>query len=64
MKIDISTIPENKIFDDYPKGTTFVHKEHPPRYILEPFEIISPKDPRYETALTRGQVEKLISNGK
>ena len=36
MKIDISTIPENKTFDDYPKGTTFVHKEHSPRYILEP----------------------------
>ena len=34
MKIDISTIPENKTFDDYPKGTTFVHKEHSPRYIL------------------------------
>nr|DAX14072.1 MAG TPA: hypothetical protein [Bacteriophage sp.] len=62
MKVDISDIPEYKTFDDYPKGTVFVHKEHFPRYILNPFEIIRPEDQRYETALTREQVEKLIAN--
>ena len=30
-----------------------------PRFLLNPFEVIRPSDPRYETALTR---EELIEN--
>lgn len=64
MKINISDIPEDKNFSDYPKDTLFVHSENFPRYILEPFEIIRPSDPRYETALTREEVEKIVENAK
>lgn len=62
MKVNISDIPSGKSHKDYPKGTIFVFEEHFPRYILNPFEIIRPEDPRYETALTREQIEKLIDN--
>lgn len=60
MKINISDIPENKTFNDYPDDTLFVHKESSPRYILEPFEIISVDDPRYKNALTREKISKMI----
>lgn len=35
-----------------------------PRYVLEPFEIVKPGDPRYETALTREQVDEMIKGEK
>lgn len=30
-----------------------------PRFILEPFELIKPDDPRYENALTRDDIMKM-----
>ncbi len=60
MDVNISEIPETKTFSDYPKGTLFVLKERFPRYILDPFEIIHPDDPRYDTALTRDKIEALM----
>lgn len=33
-----------------------------PRYIVEPFERIFKDDPRYETALTREQINEMIKN--
>lgn len=62
MRINISDIPDTKSFDDYPKDTEFVFTEKFPRYILEPFEVIPPDDPRYEKALTREEFEKQITN--
>ncbi|WP_294448173.1 MULTISPECIES: hypothetical protein [Ruminococcus] len=62
MKINISDIPKGKSHKDYPKGTIFVFKEHFPRYILDPFERVFPDDPRYKTALTGEQLEKLIDD--
>lgn len=58
MEINISDMPEGKSFEDYPDDTIFVHKDITPRYILRPFEIIPPEDTRYQTALTREEIEK------
>ena len=52
MKINIQDIPENMDFSDYPDDTEFIIQDSVPHYILEPFEIIPPNDPRYENALT------------
>ncbi len=60
MKVSIADIPDNKSFSDYSKDTEFVLQENFPRYILEPFEIILHDDPRYESALTREEVNKLM----
>lgn len=62
MKVNISDIPKGKSHKDYPKGKIFVLEENFPRYILDPFERVFSDDPRYETALTREQVEKLIDD--
>lgn len=35
-----------------------------PRYIAEPFERVFKGDPRYETALTREQINEMIKNNK
>ena len=43
---------------DYPEDTIFVHKEYPPKYLLDPFEIIGHNDARYESALTREECAK------
>ena len=59
-KINIDEIPEGMSFEDYPDDTLFVHRECFHRYILDPFEIIFHGDPRYETALTREEVDKII----
>ena len=58
MRINISDIPEKKAFDDYPDDTEFVMQDSEPRYILEPFEIIPPNDPRYVEALTLKEARK------
>lgn len=63
MRILISDIPEGKTFSDYPEGTEFVFEEAFPRYILEPYERIYPNDPRYESALTREEVEEMLAKG-
>lgn len=55
----ISDMPENKEFSDYSEGTEFVLEEKYPRYILNPFEIVMPSDPRYKTALTREQINEM-----
>lgn len=61
MEVNISDIPEDKTFDDYPEDTIFVHKENFPRYDPQTFEVIKgPEDPRYETALTREQIDEMI----
>ena len=63
LKVNISDIPNNKSFDDYPEDTIFVHKENFPRYDPKTFEIIKgPEDPRYETALTIEQINEMIKN--
>ncbi len=59
MKINVSEIPEDKDFSDYPEDTEFELAETFPRYLLNPFEIIGPSDPRYEKALTREQIEEM-----
>ena len=59
MTVSISDIPKNKTFSDYSDKTNFILEETQPRYILEPFEIISPADSRYEDALTREQLLKI-----
>ena len=60
--IDISKMPEDKSFDDYPDDEEFELVEHFPRYILEPFEIVFFGDPRYDTALTREQINEIKMN--
>ena len=62
MEICVSDIPEDKTFNDYPDDTMFIHKESSPRYILEPFEIVAPDDPRYKIALTREQINQMIKS--
>lgn len=57
---NISDIPNDKDFLDYSEDTEFVLEEKFPRYILNPFEIIMPNDPRYKTALTREQIDKMV----
>ncbi len=59
MKIKISEIPEGKTFEDYPEDTEFVLDENFPRYILEPFRIVFPKDKEYDSALTREEIMKI-----
>ena len=49
----------NKHVSEYPKDTIFIWDEPRPRYILDPFEIIRPDDPRYDSALTREEVNKI-----
>lgn len=58
MRINISDIPENKSYMDYPDNTEFVMQDSKPRYILDPFEIIPPHDPRYNNALTLEEAKK------
>ena len=60
MKINIHDIPENMDFSDYPEDTEFIIQDSEPRYILEPFEIISPNDSRYDNALTLEQAKQQI----
>ena len=60
MKIYIQDIPENMDFSDYPDDTEFIIQDSVPHYILEPFEIIPPNDPRYENALTVEQAKQQI----
>lgn len=62
MIINLSDMPEDKDFSDYPEGTLFSMKGSVARYILEPFEIIPPEDPRYKNALTREEVEGVDLN--
>ena len=52
MIIDYSKIENDKPFEEYPEDTVFVMRDSKPRYILDPFEIIPPDDPRYKDALT------------
>lgn len=59
---DISTIPEDRSFDDYPENERFRLHDEFPRYIIDPFEVIFPSDPRYEKALTREELNKQNTN--
>ena len=52
MIIDYSKIENDKPFEEYPEDTVFVMRDSKPRYILDPFEIIPPHDPRCKDALT------------
>ena len=52
MIIDYSKIENDKPFEEYPEDTVFVMRDSKPRYILDPFEIIPPHDPRYKDALS------------
>lgn len=56
--VDFSKIENDKPLDDYPDDTVFVMKDSEPRYIMEPFEIIPPFDPRYKDALTLEEAKK------
>ncbi len=62
MEIDICDIPENMDFSDYPDDTRFILNEHFPHYILEPFEVIKPDDPRYDEALTYNEVMQRLDD--
>lgn len=67
MRINIDEIPEDKTFDDFPDDTEFVHRECFPRYDREALKrndicLIYPSDERYATALTREELNKIISN--
>lgn len=62
MKVNITDIPEDKTFTDYPSNTEFVHQECFLRYVLHPFEIIFPSDPRYETAMTKTELKAYMQN--
>lgn len=63
MIINIDEMPEDKTFDDYPDDTEFVHRELFPRYDLKENDIclIYPNDERYATALTREELDDIIS---
>lgn len=58
MRVNISDIPNDKSFSDYPDDTEFILTESKPHYLLDPFEIIPPDDPRYKDALTLGEAKK------
>ena len=60
MKINICDIPKGMSVSDYPDDTEFVLEDKSPRYILEPFEIIYPGDPRYEEALSYEEAMKKL----
>ena len=60
MNIELKAVPESKDLFDYPDDTRFYVCDSTPRYILEPFEIISPDDPRYKDALTRKEIEEKV----
>lgn len=47
-----SKIKNDKQIDEYPDDTVFVMRDSKTRYVIEPFEIIYPGDPRYDEALT------------
>lgn len=54
--ISISDVSDERDFSDYPENTEFIHSEQFPRYLLNPFEIIFPSNPRYADALTREEL--------
>ena len=60
MIVDFSKIENDKPVDEYPEDTIFVMRDSKPRYIIEPFEIISPNDPRYNDALTLEEAKKQV----
>ena len=59
--VDFSKIQNDKPLEEYPDDTVFVMRDSKPRFIIEPFEVISPDDPRYENALTYEEVLKKIN---
>ncbi len=66
MKINVDEMPEDKNFDDYPDDTEFVFCESFPRYdrgALKNNQIVRiyPNDKRYETAMTREELNEIIS---
>lgn len=58
MIVDYSKIKNDKPINEYPNDTIFVMRDSSPRYILDPFEIIPPHDPRYNNALTLEEAKK------
>lgn len=59
MIIRLSEIPDNKSLADFPPDTEFSVVDTETRFILEPFERVFPDDPRYETALTYKDIDKM-----
>ena len=66
MKINIDEMREDKDFSDYSDDTEFGFRESFPRYdrnALKNNQIVRiyPDDERYETALTREELNEIIS---
>lgn len=57
--MDSVNMSELESINDYPDNTKFVLDDVSPRYVLEPFEIILPSDPRYKDAFTREQINEI-----
>lgn len=65
MRINISDVPENKSFSDYPEGTEFVLDDRPARFDRDAIKNnqikrIRPGNPGYEDALTLEEVMSLL----
>lgn len=57
--IKLSELPEDISLGNIPDDEEIVLDEQFPRYLLDPFEIVSPDDPRYRSAYTREQLNKM-----
>ena len=60
--VDYSKIENDKPIDEYPDDTVFFMRDSKPHYLLDPFEIIPPHDPRYKNALTLEEAKKQIES--
>ena len=57
--IKLSELPEDVSLDDIPDDEEIVLDEQFPRYLLDPFEVVSPDDSRYSSAYTREQLNRM-----
>lgn len=59
--VDYSKIENDKPIDEYPDDTVFVMRDSKPHYVIDPFEIVYPGDPRYDKALTYEEALKKLN---
>lgn len=65
MRINISDVPENKSFSDYPDGTGFVLDDRPAKFDKEALnnnqiKRVRPGNPGYDDALTLEEAMNML----